>query len=62
MVRGGVRMHPIDRSDRKMEGEIDDPGEAEARETLGYAGADALQRLDFREQGIEQVGAHQRRP
>ena len=51
-------MHPVDGPDREMKGEIDGAGQAEPGETLGNPRANALERLDFREQGIEQVGAH----
>ena len=59
---GGGRSNPIDRPGRQMIGKIDRPREVEPGQRLGDARPNALQRLDFGEQGIEDVGPHRARP
>jgi hypothetical protein len=53
-----VHRLPIDPADGQVEQHVDDSRQAELAQRTGQRGADAFQRLDFGEQRIENIGAH----
>ena len=55
---GGGGADPVDGSGGQMKGEIHRAGQPEPGQRLSDAGADPPERLDFREQGVEDFGTH----
>ncbi len=56
------RRDPLDDACRQMVEEVDNPGDVQPLQKPGDLGPHTLQRLDLREQWIEDVRAHQRTP